>query len=40
MRRFPRAYENDEFLGLKRKQDPSYGLQIHLRYVIFPTTHA
>ena len=31
--------ENDDFLGLERKQDPSYGLQTHLRYMISPTTH-
>lgn len=31
--------ENDDFLGLKRKQDASYGLQTHLRYTISPTTH-
>ncbi|NMG32907.1 transporter [Azoarcus sp. TTM-91] len=32
--------ENDDFLGMKRKQDPSYGLQAHLRYLFSPSTHA
>lgn len=31
--------ENDDFLGMKRKQDASYGLQTHLRYLFSPTTH-
>lgn len=31
--------ENDNFLGFTRKQDPSYGLQAHLRYMLSPTTH-
>lgn len=31
--------DNDNFLGMKKAQDPSYGLQAHLRYMISPTTH-
>lgn len=31
--------DNDDFLGMKRKQDPSYGIQTHLRYLFSPTTH-
>lgn len=31
--------ENDDFLGLKRKQDASYGVQAHLRYLLTPSTH-
>jgi hypothetical protein len=31
--------ENDDFLGLTRKQDASYGFQTHLRYVVSPGTH-
>lgn len=31
--------ENDDFLGLTRKQDASYGVQAHLRYLFSPTTH-
>lgn len=30
--------ENSNFLGLKKQQDPSYGIQSHLRYVISPAT--
>lgn len=31
--------DNDDFLGMKREQEASYGLQTHLRYLISPTTH-
>ncbi|QBP74685.1 transporter [Herbaspirillum huttiense] len=30
--------DNTNFLGLKREQDASYGLQTHLRYMFSPTT--
>jgi hypothetical protein len=30
--------ENDDFMGLRRKQDASYGGQVHLRYMLAPTT--
>ncbi|MFJ3056815.1 transporter [Herbaspirillum sp. NPDC087042] len=29
---------NNDFLGMKREQDASYGLQTHLRYMFSPTT--
>lgn len=31
--------ENDDFLGMKRKQDATYSVQTHLRYLFSPTTH-
>lgn len=30
--------DNNDFLGMKREQDASYGLQTHLRYMFSPTT--
>ncbi|MGF6273667.1 hypothetical protein ABIB38_002041 [Massilia sp. UYP11] len=30
--------ENDDFVGLRRKQDASYGGQVHLRYNLSPAT--
>jgi hypothetical protein len=30
--------ENDDFGGMRRKQDASYGGQVHLRYMLAPTT--
>jgi hypothetical protein len=29
--------ENDDFAGMRRKQDASYGGQVHLRYMLAPT---
>jgi hypothetical protein len=29
--------ENDNFVGMRRKQDASYGGQVHLRYMLAPT---
>jgi hypothetical protein len=30
--------DNDDFMGMRRKQDASYGAQVHLRYMLAPTT--
>jgi hypothetical protein len=30
--------DNDNFVGMRRKQDASYGGQVHLRYMLAPTT--
>lgn len=32
--------DNDDFLGLKKEQDASYGIQTHLRYLFSPATYA
>jgi hypothetical protein len=35
---YARYGENEDFMGLRRKQDASYGGQVHLRYMLAPTT--